>query len=66
MLVLGLTMRKESSHWYLGDVRGITNAVIYGMPVYSGSCLQRHWQAISIYLVIGLVLMVDSGSKVLS
>ena len=59
-------MRKESSHWYLGDVRGITNAVIYGMPVYSGSCLQETL-ASHIYISRhGLVLMVASGSKVLS
>ena len=24
-------MRKEPSHWYLGDVRGITSTVIYGI-----------------------------------
>ena len=47
-LVLCLTMRKESSHWYFGGVHGITNTVIYGMPVYLGSCFQRHGQAMSI------------------
>ena len=65
-------MRKTPSHWYLGDLRGSSNTVMYGiltsLPVYSGSCLQTHWQVISIenqtYLIIGLmVLMVDSGGK---
>ena len=68
-------MRKESFHWFLDDVRGITNTIIHGILTnlphgYSGSCFQRYWQVISIEnqtdLITGLVLMVDSGSKALS
>ena len=60
-------MRKESFHWFLGDVRGITNTIIHGILTnlphgYSGSCFQRYWQVLSIEnqtdLITGLVLMV--------
>ena len=62
---------RKTPYWYLGDLRGIANTVMYGiltsLPVYSGSCLQTHWQVISsenqTYFIIGLVVMVDSGGK---
>ena len=55
-------MRKAWNYYYVN--------ILTSLPVYSGSCFQTHWLVISIEnqtdLIIGLVLMDDSGSKGLS